>query len=144
MCPAGLHKLDVVGYQNMPALKGQAGVLQVRGARRSGREGYLEAMLTGQCKPVNVRSEHRSAYVYTAPAAPRSAPALLKKRLWRPPVRGGGGSVAWPAVRASLGMGAPGADLCPGAPCGREFSLEDYPVSRDPVSGGLAGVLELT
>ena len=79
-CDGSLPNLDVVGYQNMPALKGQAGALQVRGARRSGREGYLEAMLTGQCKPVNVRSEHRSAYVYTAPAAPRSAPALLKKR----------------------------------------------------------------
>ena len=36
-------------------------------------------MLAGQCKPVNVRSEHRSVYVYTAPA-PKSTPKLLKKR----------------------------------------------------------------
>ena len=84
-CDGSLPHLDTVGYQNVPPLA-QRGVAlaAMQGAQRvSGSEAYLAAMRSGACKPVQVRSEHRSVYVYTE-AAPR--PMSRAKQMRRAPM----------------------------------------------------------
>ena len=81
-CDGSLPHLDTVGYQNVPPLA-QRGVAlaAMQGAQRvSGSEAYLAAMRSGACKPVQVRSEHRSVYVYTEAAPRPMSPAKQRRR----------------------------------------------------------------